>query len=608
MEQNEILEMLRSGIEAARNNNHIIARDYFRRVLEIDGENELAWLWMARTADRRSEQRQALQRVLQINPNNEKARAALQQIADSEQDVFDVPGASPSITSSRQAESEGVEQERDWFQPVQRPKRDTDLWRGKTNNDIGLLYLLGAAIAVAIIGIATFLLIDFVESQDEDNQTATANAQLTQAAVDVIAQQPTVVLTPSNTPRPTSPLLLTPRDRDLPPTLAPTITNTPLPSQTPTPVPPGPESFSLVVSSNENPGAPARLYTLQGDGVGFELLDIDISQFANESAPPADTSDETATDEPPAEPTEETEAATEEAPPADDNAAPFIIFQGQRAEILDPALSPTGEFVAFTLQIGEVQEIFVVNADGDADLFQLTLLGASETRGATWSPDSDTILFHSNLDGDFDIYGVTFGGGDVANITNNDANDIEPSFAPDGQWFAFASDRDGGDTFEIYVHPFGGQAAATSDFAAASDSICQMTNAQNSSFSPAWSPDGQFIAFISNRDRDNDLYVMRFDGSNEQLVSFGDGSLWQERNPAWSPDSRWIAVSSNRLDDAFNTNSVNPTSKIWIASTNGQDWRRITDGESNELSASWAPRTDGVQIDISDFEFRCAAG
>ena len=64
--------------------------------------------------------------------------------------------------------------------------------------------------------------------------------------------------------------------------------------------------------------------------------------------------------------------------------------------------------------------------------------------------------------------------------------------------------------------------------------------------SPSWSPDGQHIAFDSERDGRAEIYVMDSDGSNPRRLT--DHSA-EDRSPSWSPDGRHIAFESNRDGD-----------------------------------------------------------
>lgn len=579
MDQNEIRELLRLGIEAARNNNRIIARNYFRQVLDIDPGNESAWLWMAQSADRIEDRRDYLERVLEINPNNDKARAALEKIYATTQP--EVATESNVFQRAAARREQGAEEQRDWLRPVDRPKRDEDLWSKRRKQQNFLPQLIMGALGIGFIGLAIFL---FIQQQDENSEgnapTATVNFAETQTAV-AYAQ---LFVTPSNTPRPTSPLLLTPRDNRLPPTIAPTITSTPKPTATATPAPNSPEDYQVVFVSNTALGEPSRLFTVHGDG--SELSEIPMRIPAITPEPEETTEEETA-------PTEGETTVTEEAP------APAV--EEGRYELLDPALSPDGRSLIFTVEREGIQDLYRVASTGGL-ANQLTYLQAPHTRYTSWAPDGNSILFASDADGDYEIYVLLLtplAEGESPHVpsklTDNQFDDRQPAWSPDGRYFAFASDSAGAGELEIFVLPFSG-----------SDPICQMTNATGSSFSPSWSPDGSQIAFISNRGNDNDLYVMRADGSAETLITAGDGD-WQDREPAWTADGQWLIMSSNRVEGP-STTPGNPTSKLWILTPDGGEWRMITTGDSNDARPIWTNQLpDGQAPATVNFEFRCAS-
>jgi tricorn protease len=78
--------------------------------------------------------------------------------------------------------------------------------------------------------------------------------------------------------------------------------------------------------------------------------------------------------------------------------------------------------------------------------------------------------------------------------------------------------------------------------------------------SPAWSPDGQWIAYLSDRTGEYEIWLRRSDGSGEERRVTRDGDVWRFP-PLWSPDSkklafadkkerlRWVDVASGRVTD-----------------------------------------------------------
>jgi len=106
------------------------------------------------------------------------------------------------------------------------------------------------------------------------------------------------------------------------------------------------------------------------------------------------------------------------------------------------------------------------------------------TDEGTWlsldvSPDGKTIVFE--LLGD--LYTLPIEGGTAKLISGGMAFDSQPKFSPDGQWVTFLSDREGSDNLWV-MHPDG-------------TGTKQITKAENSDFvSPSWSPDGKYI-FVS---------------------------------------------------------------------------------------------------------------
>ncbi|NJK82136.1 MAG: hypothetical protein HC914_20690 [Chloroflexaceae bacterium] len=94
---------------------------------------------------------------------------------------------------------------------------------------------------------------------------------------------------------------------------------------------------------------------------------------------------------------------------------------------------------------------------------------------------------------------------------------------------AFVSDRDGDN--EIYSMNTDGSAITNLTFNPANDT------------EPAWSPDGLQLAFVSNRSGNNEIYIMNADGTGLYQLTFMEVD---NRRPTWSPDGRRIAFASQR--------------------------------------------------------------
>ena len=106
--------------------------------------------------------------------------------------------------------------------------------------------------------------------------------------------------------------------------------------------------------------------------------------------------------------------------------------------------------------------------------------------------------------------------------------------------------------------------------------------------SPAWSPDGTKIAFVSNRNYLFSLYVMNADGSNAYLVT---DKVLDVGEPAWSPDGRKIAFSGGvRIIAGIGKPSVD----IYVINADGSGLEKLTPDSGANGSPTWS--ADGKQI------------
>lgn len=114
---------------------------------------------------------------------------------------------------------------------------------------------------------------------------------------------------------------------------------------------------------------------------------------------------------------------------------------------------------------------------------------------------------------------------------NNTTGPDEEGFDFSGDLIAFRSDRDGNDDIWLMT-PDGSE-------------LVNITNNSAGDSDPAWSPDGSKIAFVSTRTGNTELFVMDVDGENIVQVTENQGAI---RWPRWSPDGGMIAFRANVND------------------------------------------------------------
>ena len=135
---------------------------------------------------------------------------------------------------------------------------------------------------------------------------------------------------------------------------------------------------------------------------------------------------------------------------------------------------------------------------------------------------------------------------------------------PEEAQIAFYSDRDGNN--EIYVMDAYGR------------NPLKLTNHPASDWYPAWRPDGQRIAFCSDRDVGYEIYVMDTDGKNPRNLTNHPA---EDEVPAWSSDGQRIAFTSDRDGNC----------EVYAMDADGKNRRRLTNHPAQDVFADWSPWT-----------------
>lgn len=230
-----------------------------------------------------------------------------------------------------------------------------------------------------------------------------------------------------------------------------------------------------------------------------------------------------------------------------------------------PVYSPDGSLIAFVSNRDGNNEIYLMNANG-SNQRNLTNHSANDLYPA-WSADGAHILFTSDRDGNQEIYIVRLDGSDLQNLSNNTADDYQPFWVSDaglfptpGDRIAFTTTRDGNQ--EIYVMKADGTEQTN------------LTNNPGEDFYPRATRSGALITFASTRDGDQEIYVMNADGTDQHNIT---NSPSQDTQPFWSPDAEWIVFASDR-DGNFD---------IFVMRRDGSEIFNLTRNPARDLYPAW---------------------
>lgn len=219
---------------------------------------------------------------------------------------------------------------------------------------------------------------------------------------------------------------------------------------------------------------------------------------------------------------------------------------------------------------GDYMNLFLMSLDG-TNVVQLTD-GQSNVQPCGWSPDGSKILFIGWNETESYVGVMNADGTGITNLSQ-DANisDVCGSFSADGSKIVFTSYRE--ENNDIYVMTADGSWQA------------RLTTEKSDESSPAWSPVGSMIAFLSDRDRtagEYSIYIMADDGSNVRRLTYS--GTRSDRSPAWSPDSKQISFSGCK----------DYVCDIYVVNVSGGDPINLTNGAGDNVEPSWSP--DGTQI------------
>jgi TolB protein len=199
-----------------------------------------------------------------------------------------------------------------------------------------------------------------------------------------------------------------------------------------------------------------------------------------------------------------------------------------------------------------------------------------------WAPNGEWIYFSSYRGGGLNLWRLAVNpvgrpAGVPEQLTTGAGDDVQPAIAPDGTHLVFAVRGTNADLWRLPVSPRTGLPRGDPEPWVAT------TRVENRG---AWSPDGQRIAFNSDRQGQMNIWVRSLADGSERRITSGPGGDYQ---PTWSPDGRRIVFFSAR---GGNTD-------IWSVPADGGEPTRLTEDRALDTNPFYSPDSKWIAF-VSD--------
>jgi dipeptidyl aminopeptidase/acylaminoacyl peptidase len=271
----------------------------------------------------------------------------------------------------------------------------------------------------------------------------------------------------------------------------------------------------------------------------------------------------------------------------------------------DARISPDGSQVVYVNT-----ELNREKNDYRSSLYLVSAAGGNARRYTTsdgkdtmprWSPDGSRLAFLSNRSGSNQLWAIATGGGEAIKLTDLPEPVTSFTWSPNGREIAFVSkadtqkmeeakandDKDAPKSDVVRITRLRYRADGTPGFldnkptniwsvSADGGEPRQITAGEFDDDSPAWSPDGSMLAFVSNRNeerekkRGSEIWTVPTSGGEPTPVLSGVTAWFS--GPSWSPDGALIAVEGHQ--DPFADGAIG--ADVWVVQPDGAGLRNLT--------------------------------